>query len=86
MPKVRSLKTKADYRSPTTKGKYQATDLQIDWEGPVLHHKEGIFPKKLAFKDVGPITPIEQPSQSAGPTAPAEQPSRGTVPAEKPSQ
>ena len=52
MPKVRSLKTKADYRSPTTKGKYQATDLQIDWEGPVLHHKEGIFPKKLAFKDV----------------------------------
>lgn len=52
MPKVRSLKTKADYRSPSTKGKYQATDLQIDWEGPVLHHKEGIFWKKLAFKDI----------------------------------
>jgi len=52
MPKVRSLKAKADYRSPTTKGKYQATDLQIDWEGPVLHHKDGLFWKKLAFKDV----------------------------------
>lgn len=52
MPKVRSLKTKADYRSPSTKGKYQVTDLQIDWEGPVLHHKEGLFWKKLAFKDV----------------------------------
>jgi serine/threonine protein kinase len=52
MPKVSSLKTKADYRSPTTNGKYQNTDLQIDWEGPVLHHKEGLFWKKLAFKDV----------------------------------
>ena len=52
MPKVRSLKAKADYRGPGSKGKFQATDVQIDWEGPVLHHKEGLFWKKLAFKDV----------------------------------
>jgi serine/threonine protein kinase len=52
MPKVPSLKTKADYKSPATKGKYQATQLQIDWEGPVLHHKEDLFWKKLVFKDV----------------------------------
>jgi len=52
MPKKSSLTTKAEYRGPNTKGKYQDTDLQIDWEGPVLHHKEGIIWKKLAFKDV----------------------------------
>jgi serine/threonine protein kinase len=52
MPKVSSLKTKADYRGPASKGKFNTTDVQIDWEGTVLHHKEGIFPKKLAFKDV----------------------------------
>ena len=52
MPKVQSLKVKADYKGPTTKGKYQATHLQIDWQGPVLHYKDGLFWKKLAFKDV----------------------------------
>lgn len=52
MPKVRSLKAKADYRGPGSKGKFETADVQIDWEGPVLHHKEGLFWKKLAFKDV----------------------------------
>jgi len=52
MPKKSVLKTKAEYRGPNTKGKYQDTDLQIDWEGPVLHHKDGLFWKKLAFKEV----------------------------------
>lgn len=52
MPKVRSLKAKADYRGPGSKGKFDAAHVQIDWEGPVLHHKEGLFWKKLAFKDI----------------------------------
>ncbi|MCX6676309.1 MAG: protein kinase [Methanothrix sp.] len=52
MPKVRSLKAKADYRGPGSKGKFDTAHVQIDWEGPVLHHKEGLFWKKLAFKDV----------------------------------
>jgi serine/threonine protein kinase len=52
MPKVRKLTAKADYRGPGSKGKFGTTDVQIDWEGPVLHYKDGIFWKKLAFKDV----------------------------------
>lgn len=52
MPKVRSLKAKADYRGPGCKGKYYTADVQIDWEGPVLHYRDGLFWKKLAFKDV----------------------------------
>jgi serine/threonine protein kinase len=52
MPKVRSLKAKADYRSTGSKGKFYAANVQIDWEGPVIHYREGLFWKKLAFKDV----------------------------------
>lgn len=52
MPKVRSLKAKADYRGPGSKGKFYTANVPIDWEGPVFHYKDGIFWKKLAFKDV----------------------------------
>ena len=52
MPKDRALKAKAEYRDHESKGKFGATDVQIDWEGEVLHYKKSIFWKKLAFKDV----------------------------------
>ena len=52
MPKVRSLAAQADYRGPDSKGKFNSTKLHLDWEGPVLLHKEGIFGKRLVFKDV----------------------------------
>ena len=52
MPKVRSLKAKADYRGPGCKGKFYTANVQIDWEGPVFHYRDGLFWKKLAFKDV----------------------------------
>ncbi|MEN6321587.1 MAG: protein kinase [Syntrophaceae bacterium] len=52
MPKVQSLKAKADYRGPGCKGKFYTTNVQIDWDGPVLHYRDGLFWKKLAFKDV----------------------------------
>lgn len=51
MPKVSSLKTKADYRGPGCKGQYYTVDLEMEWEGPVLHYKYRIL-NKLELKDV----------------------------------
>lgn len=52
MPKVQSLKGKAQYRGPYSRGKFYAASVQLDWQGPVFHYKDGLFWKKLAFKDV----------------------------------
>jgi serine/threonine protein kinase len=52
VPKVKTLTAKGDFRDADSKGKFAATDLQLDWEDTVFHFKKGVFWKKLHFKDV----------------------------------